>query len=276
MSNDEHFNFVKSLSRDLNRDDIKLPSFPDVVIRIRSALDDPDTTGEDLADILSMDTALASRILVLANSTYYNPAGRNIESLGAAVGRVGFEKVRTASIAYAVEQLHASEKLKPLKDELRKNWSLGLRHAALAEVIARDKTKLDADSAFIAGLLHRIGALYIYTKYEEFPNLLQDPEARQGLIDEWCAPIGQSIVANWNFSDEIQKTVNPNGAASAEPSAEPTLTDVVVTAKLAIADVDVELQECPESRRLSLSEEDMPLIVDAYKARLDSLVSAVR
>ncbi len=276
MSSDEHFNFVKALSRDLNRDDISLPSFPDVVVRIRSALDDPDTTGEDLADILSMDTALASRVLVLANSTYYNPAGVKIEGLGAAVGRVGFEKVRTASIAYAVEQLHGSEKLEPLKDELRKSWSLGLRHAALAEVIARDRTKLDADSAFIAGLLHRIGTLYIFTKYDEFPNLLQNPEARQSLIDEWCGPIGQSIVAHWQFSEDIQNTLNPNGAAANEPSAEPTLTDVIVTAKLAMVDTDVELQECPESRRLNLTEADMPLIIEAYKARLDSLVSAVR
>ena len=174
MSQKEYFELVQSLAVDLNRNDIKLPSFPDVVVRVRTALDDSDTTSTDLANILGVDAVLASRILILANSTYHNPGGIKIEGLEAAVGRIGFEKVRTAAIAYAVEQLHASEGLEPLKDELRTTWSAGMRLAAMSEVIAKHCTKLDGDSAFIAGLLHRIGVLYLFTKYHDYPALLQD------------------------------------------------------------------------------------------------------
>lgn len=261
---------------DLNRDDIKLTSFPDVVIRVRRALDDPDTTGEKLARILSVDPVLASRILVLANSTFYNPAGIKTEGLDAAVNRIGFEKVRTSAITYAVEQLHASKDLAPLKDEVRKAWKVGMRLAAMCEVIAQHCSKLDPDSAFIAGLLHRIGVLYIFTKYDKYPDLLQDPEARQNLIDEWAAPISESIVANWGFSDEIRATLNPEIIGNTKGRPEANLTDVVIAAKSALDADDGEFCDSAESRILQLSDERMPAMMQFHQQKLSSLASAIR
>ncbi len=276
MSQDEHFRFVQALAGDLNRKDIKLPSFPDVVIRIRAALDDPETTGDDLGKILSNDAVLASRILILANSTYHNPAGIRIESLVAAVGRVGFEKVRAAAISYALEQLYASEDLVPLKDELRKTWSAGLRIAAMSEVIATYCTKIDGDSAFIAGLLNRVGELYIYSKYREYPSLLQNPESRQNLIDEWAAPIGDCVVANWKFSEEIQASLNPDEVETTHRRSEANLADIVTAAKLSLNGEGVELEDTAEGKRLQLTAEKMPEILASYKLKLNSLASAVR
>ncbi len=276
MSQEAYFNFAKSLARDLNRDEISLPSFPDVVIRIRTALDDADTTSKDLATIISVDAALTLRILVLANSTFYNPAGVKIEGLDAAIGRIGFQKVRSTAIAYAVEQLHSSTGLEPLKKELRETWSLGLRVAALSEAIARHCTKLDADSAFIAGLLNRIGVLWIFTKYPEYPELVADPESRQMLIDEWAAPIGESIVSNWNFSKEIRETLNPAQYAGEERTIDANLADVVTTARQSMNGGEIHFPESDEVRRLKVTDEIVPEILETYQGKLDSLASSVR
>lgn len=276
MSQNEYFELVQSLAADLNKDNVKLPSFPDVVIRIRTALDDPDTTSGDLANILGVDAVLASRILILANSTYHNPGGIKIEGLEASVGRVGFEKVRTAAIAYAVEQLHASKGLEPLKDELRATWSAGMRLAAMSEVIARQCTKLDGDSAFIAGLLHRIGVLYLFTKYHDYPTLLQDPETRSSLIDEWAGPIGESIVANWKFSEEIQSTINPDEVETTRRRSTANLADVVTTAKYSLNGGEEDWHGTDEAKRLDLTDEKLPAIMESYQQKLDSLASAVR
>lgn len=275
-SNSDYFKLVESLARDLNRDDIKLPSFPDVVVRVRRALDDPDTTGSDLATILSVEAVLASRVLILANSTYHNPGGMKIDSLEAAVGRIGFEKVRAAAIAYAVEQLHTSEGLEPLKSELRATWSAGMRLAAMSEVIARHCTKLDGDSAFIAGLLNRIGVLYLFTKYHDYPALLQDAETRNSLIDDWAAPIGEGIVANWKFSKEIRATLNPDEVETTHRRVEPNLADVVTTAKRSLNGGEHSWHDTEEAKRLKLTDEKFPAIMESYKAKLDSLASAVR
>lgn len=276
MSKDERFEFVESLASELNCHEIKLTSFPDIVLRVRIALDNPETTSENLATILSVDPVLAARILVLANSTYYNAGGIKIESLNVAVGRIGFATVRTTAISYAVELLHASEGLGALKSELRRTWSAALRRAAMSEVMARYCSKLNGDTAFIVGLLNQIGVLYIFTKYDEYPDLLQDPDARQNLIDEWAAPIGENIVANWDFSDEIQATLNPDEDEAARPDNEPTLVDVVVVAKAVLDEGSPQVYETPAAKRLKLTDAMMPEIMELFQLRLDSLAAAVR
>ncbi len=275
-SHSDYFKLVESLARDLNKNDVKLPSFPDVVIRVRTALDNPETTSIDLANILSVEAVLASRILILANSSYHNPAGMRIESLEAAVGRIGFQKVRAAAIAFAVEQLHVGEGLEPLKNELRSTWSAGMRLAAMSEVVARHCTRLDGDSAFIAGLLHRIGVLYLFTKYHDYPDLLQDAETREALIEEWAAPVGESIVANWQFSEEIQGTLNPDEVETTHRRTKPNLADVVTTSKKVLAGDGEDWRDTDEAKRLQLSDEKLPAIMESYKQKLDSLASAVR
>lgn len=276
MSDQEYFKFVQALAADLNNADIQLPSFPDVVIRVRKALSDPNTTGRTLADILGLDAVLAARILVLANSTYHNPGGIRIESLEAAVGRIGFEQVRSAAISYAVQQLYAAKDLEPLKMELMATWSAGLSLAAMSEVIARRCTKLDGESAFIAGLIHRIGALYIFMKYKSYPDLLQDAGRRRALIDEWAAPIGQSIVAAWDFSAEIQASVNPDEEESGRRRSAANLADVVTMAKSFLTGGEIELPETPESKRLQIKAEQLPGIMESYSQKLESLAAMVR
>lgn len=276
MSGSNYFEFVQTLAADLNNKEIELPSFPDVVISVRKALDDPDTTGNDLAQILGLDAVLASRILILANSTYYNPAGIKIEGLESAVGRVGFEQVRTSAIAYAVEQLHSIKGLEPLKQELKATWSAGLSLASMSESIARHCTELDHGSAFIAGLIHRIGILYIFTKHSDYPELLKEPESRQKLIDEWAAPIGQSIVASWGFSEDIQGSINPDEVETGRRRCKPNLADIVTTAKTFLNGEEIELAATPEIKRLQLTDEQVPHILEAYKEKLASLASMVR
>jgi HD-like signal output (HDOD) protein len=277
MSQDEYFKFVKSLALELNREEITLTSFPDVVMRIRKALDDPDASAEKVGEIISVDPVLASRILVLANSSHHNPGGTKVDGLNAAVGRIGLKEVRSTAIAYAVEQIHASQHLDSLKDEMRIAWSTALRIAAMSDVIARKCTGLDGDSAFVAGLLNRIGVLYIFSKHDEYPGLLQDPDARQNLIEEWTAPIGECIVSNWDFPADIRDTLNPDQDEATRRGTPPNLADVVVAANMAIDDENRSaLVETPEAKRLQLTEDQVPLVNDAYQQKLDVLVSAVR
>ena len=146
----------------------------------------------------------------------------------------------------------------------------------MSEAIARHCTKLDADGAFIAGLLHRIGVLYIYTKCNEYPALLEDPSARQNLIDEWAAPIGESIVGNWGFSEEIQSTLNPDEVETTRRRVDANLADIVIMAKASLNGDELVLSEHSEAKRLQLTDEKMPAIMDTYQKKLDSLAGAFR
>lgn len=275
MSQEEYFGLVKALADDLNSGNVRLPSFPDVVMRIRAALDEPETTSEDMANILHTDAALASRMLVFANSSYHNPAGVRIEGLHAAISRVGFEQVRTAAISYALQQLHSAPELAPLKEALRKSWSSGLNLGALSESIAKHCTPLDPDSAFVAGLLHNVGVLYIFSKYRDYPTLLKDPDTRQSLIDDWAPPIGESIVANWDFDEEIQRTLNPDAGEQERYRGKARLADVVITAKRSLAGEDLNWTDSAEAKRLGLTPQLMTDVIESYEQRIASLTAAL-
>ncbi len=274
MSSDEKFKFVTKLAADLNKGDVKLPSFPDVAIRIRTALDDADCSAERLADIMNTEPTLASRVLVYANSAHYNPSGAKIVSLTNAVSRLGFKQLRSVAVTYAVEQIQLSESLDALRDELRIVWQSSLRTGALSESFATRIKGIDPDSAFIAGLLNRIGSLYIFQKYHDFPDLIGDPEARADLQHEWEGAIGESILNSWDFPADIVETTNIS-EENLQPVGSPGLIQVVMAAKVLTLTPTPDFQESTHLPRLGLSETQLEDVSDIYKSRLAALSSAV-
>ena len=105
MTGSEQTQFLQQLAEDLNSKCIELPSFPDVVINIRTALEDPKCTSERLAEVVRTDPVLVARLLMAANSAFHNRAGIEIVDLNLAISRLGFEVVRNTAITLAVEQI---------------------------------------------------------------------------------------------------------------------------------------------------------------------------
>ncbi len=274
MDSELKFKFVKTLAIDLNRGDIALPSFPDIVVRIRAALDDPDCTGEQLAAIIGTEPVLASRMLILANSAAYNPGGAKISNLPATVARIGFAQVRSAAITHAMDQLHAAAELKPIRAHLHKNWVRGLRLAALAEVLAGRTKGLNANDAFIAGLMSPVDELYVLTKHTDYPDLLTDLEARAEIVAEFGPGIARSIVEHWNFPEEIVNAVSPT--EDPEPAkAKVSLADAVVAARTSLADDEVQFADCPSLARLGVDVSKPEPLLQAYNEKLTALRAAV-
>ena len=115
MSAEEQSQFLQQLAEDLNSKNIQLPSFPDVVINIRTALEDPSCTSERLADVVRTDPVLVARLLMSANSAFHNRAGIEIIDLKLAISRLGFEVVRNTAITLAVEQIFAASEHENMK-----------------------------------------------------------------------------------------------------------------------------------------------------------------
>ncbi|MBT8098485.1 MAG: HDOD domain-containing protein, partial [Gammaproteobacteria bacterium] len=207
MSSDEHTRFLQELAEDLNSRKITLPSFPDVVINIRTALEDPTCSAERLAEVVRTDAVLVSRLLIAANSAFHNRAGIEIVDLNLAVSRLGFEVVRNTAITLAVEQIFNASQHENLRDAIEDIWTRSLSLASMCFVIARQTASVNPDNAFLCGLLHDIGKLYILTKARNFPELMGDPQSLETVLQQWYSSIGRSIIESWGFSDEIAKTL---------------------------------------------------------------------
>ena len=131
--------------------------------------------------MVSAEPSLVVRLLQLANSAALNPSGRRLTELRAAITRIGFNMARSATIAFAMSQLRradASRARKPF-NEL---WRTSTQVAAVSFVVAKRLTKVNAELALLAGMLHTVGKLYLLTRAARFPELLNDATVYPALV----------------------------------------------------------------------------------------------
>ncbi len=278
MSAKEQSRFLQELAEDLNSRNIQLPSFPDVVISIRAALEDPTCSSERLAEVVRTDPALVARLLIAANSAFHNRAGIEIVDLDLAISRLGFEVVRNTAITLAIEQIFAASEQKELKDALKEIWNSSLSLASMSFVIAKNVGNINADSAFLCGLLHEIGKLYILTKVRNYPALLGDEQSLKTVMDDWYSSVGKSIIESWGFAEEIADSLDIEDYLSDDQSAAATLVDVVFLAKLVLdSGDDISEQDAFRSpaAKLNISADNLPSIHEAFDSHSKSMRQSV-
>lgn len=275
MSADEQARFLQGLAEDVNSRNISLPSFPDVVIKIRTALEDPTCTPDRLSDVAKSDPVLVSRLLQSANSAFNNRAGIEIVDLNLAISRLGFEAVRNTAIALAVEQLFNASKHDELKDHLRAIWSQSVALSSMCYVLA-GSSNLNPDNAFLCGLLHNIGKLYILTRARDFPDLLGNPDSLNAMMDQWHEVVGKSIVDAWGFPSEIGDSLQLEENMRDNGGSPPTLVDVVFVSEALVADGEAETDlTAPQFAKLKVNDDSLERVRESYELHASSMRQAL-
>ncbi len=278
---DHKFMFVQQLAADLTKGDIELPSFPDIVLRVRQALEDENCTTEKLVQLIGAEPVLAARLLSISNSAALKPSGDPITDLNMAVNRMGRIMVRNSAMSFAMTQMRNARKLEAVKEHLGKLWEQCAHVAALCYVLTRKYTKLNADEAMFVGLMHGIGRMYILVRAEEFPEIFSNDADMHEIMDQWDAGIGSSIIESWGFGEHVSAAVRDYKDTAREHEAGVDYTDILILAHLLFrfinADDDEEflLNDVPASRQLDLSAADMIGILSESQEQIRSLRRAL-
>jgi HD-like signal output (HDOD) protein len=225
------FEFVSLLARELSEGKVELPGFPHVFARVCRAIDDPEISAEKMAGIVGAEPGLAVRLMAAANSVAFNPAHQPVGDLPAAIVRLGAINVRSAASAFAIAQLRHSAALQSVAPHLEKLWERSTQVAAVCYVVAA-ASKINADEAFLAGLLHGIGELYVLARMSERADLLSTSEEVHAILGNWHAPIGKSLLENWMFPDHIVEAVEEQDNAARRPHAQADVADALICAKV--------------------------------------------
>ncbi len=241
------FAFVQALAAELSSGKVDLPSFPDIVPRVREALADEKATPQKIVRIVSSEPALAARLLQIANSAALNFSGKAVTDLRTAVARLGFDMVRTAAIAFAMTQLTKAHALEGLEKPLDKLWRRSAAVAAMSHVLARRFSRVNPDTALLAGLLHGIGELYILTRAKQHPQLFANQSAYQAIVRDWHTSIAKALLENWEMAEEIVEAVSEFENNEREYAGPADLTDV-----LSVAWLIVSYQDHPEAIELNM------------------------
>lgn len=185
----------------IQKDQLVLPTLPEVALKVREVADDPDADIEKLNSVIGNDAALSARIIRVANSPLLR-ANRAIEDLRTALLRLGIQYTCNIAIGLAMEQMfQATSDL--VDARMREVWSRSSEIAGISHVLCRHYTRLRPDQATLAGLIHKIGVLPILTYAENNPALLKDSITLDTVIDELNGELGDLILKTWNFPSEL-------------------------------------------------------------------------
>ena len=279
--NNARFEFVQHLADDLSGGKIDLPSFPDIVIRVRQALEDENCSTKQLVKIISAEPVLAAKLLTIANSAAMRPSGDAITDLDMAVNRVGRVIVRSSAMSFAMQQMKAARKLENVKERLSDLWSQSAHVASLCHVLAKQFTSLNPNEAMFVGLMHGIGRMYILVRAESFPEIFSDDQEFNDILNEWDAGIGASILQNWGFAAHVSDAVRDFRDTEREHDGNVDYTDVLILAFLlyqfVCADTDSEfvLDDVPASKKVNISAMDMIKILSDSETEIRSLQRAL-
>jgi HD-like signal output (HDOD) protein len=237
---DVAFTFVQALAAELSGGKVELPGFPHIVMQVQRVLADDSSDASRVVRVIGSEPVLAAQLVRMANSAALNPGRTSIMDLKAAVARVGLDTVRSATIAFAVQQLREAPALRGLEKQLGILWRHSVQVAALSYSVARRLTNVTGDTAMLAGLLQGIGKLYILTRASRHRSLFTDPLTYQTIEHDWHLSIAAALLENWGIADEIVQAVHESENIDRETRGAPMLADVLVVATM-LADLNGDL-----------------------------------
>ncbi len=186
-----------------------LPSLPAVVDKLLMMLDDMDTSAVEIERLVSTDSALASRILKLANSPLYKGV-HSVATISQAVTRLGMWKLRDVAVTVST-----TGTLAEMADQQIQNayWHHALFTATCASVLAQETGVPVPEIPFTLGLLHDVGSLVLAAvapeEYRGFQKLssARQTEQEMQVFGTTHPRIGSLLLRQWNLPKSLWEGV---------------------------------------------------------------------
>jgi len=210
---------------DILRDIKNLPTLPSVATRVVAMTEDPNCSQQELAKVVELDPAIATKLLKLVNSPFYGIRGA-IGSVQQALVFVGMTNIRNLVLSASVMELfdEGGDSANFSRKDL---WLHSLGTAFSARAIAKTARTVDPEIAFTAGLIHDVGKLIIDRFFHEdfvrIVELLKDREtvmadAESAVLGIDHSEIGAYLAQRWSLPDVLRDAIgyhhDPESAAT--------------------------------------------------------------
>ncbi len=180
-----------------------LPPMPQVTQKLLAVMRDEKSSANDVTKVLSSDQALAGKVLKLVNSSFYG-VPQEITTISRAVVMLGFTGVRNLALGFG-----SVEVLRKMTQNLDVEgfWSHAMANAVACQSLAPyANRRTDPEEAFIAGLMHDIGAYVLASavpeKYKEIMEAEGDiMQLERDATGFTHAQIGQGLIQFWGLPE---------------------------------------------------------------------------
>lgn len=145
--------------QDLVNGSLELASLPEVVMRTIDLINDPDTSANEIGQVLSEDPSLTARLLKIVNSPFYGFPSR-IDTVSRAITVIGTLELLDLILATSV--IKTFRGIPTDLVDMDSFWEHSLYTGVIARILAGRMRAPNTERYFVAGLLHDIGALAMY------------------------------------------------------------------------------------------------------------------
>jgi HD-like signal output (HDOD) protein len=188
----------------------QLISLPDIYIKLKELMDDPDYTMAEVAILVGRDPGMATRFLRVVNSPLYRRI-RKIETVSHAVSLLGIREVHDIVLSAAVAE--AFEGIQTDVMNMQKFWQRSFYCAVMTKLLAQECEITESDRLFVIGLLHDIGHLFMYLAIpEESQQAILEAEklnrplyqVERELLGFDFAKLGGYVMGQWDLPKSLQ------------------------------------------------------------------------
>ena len=206
---DSHMSTEQAIAADvlaaLETDKLDLPAMPDMALKIRNMLDNPNVSTDHLVRALSVDPVISMHIIKAANSAVLSN-GYQVGNLREAITRLGYRMLRSLVMNITLTKLfQASSPL--INQQLKKLWEHSRDVAANCYVLARQHRHLSPEQAMLTGLVHDIGTLPLCLYADRHHSYL-DQTTLERLIHKFSTTISTKLLQSWHFTAKLIEAVS--------------------------------------------------------------------
>ncbi|MCP4715149.1 MAG: HDOD domain-containing protein, partial [Deltaproteobacteria bacterium] len=193
----------------------EISTLPQVMTDIMQVTAKSESGAAELDNILQADPAMTSKILQIANSSYYGTS-QKIFSVKRAIVLLGFDEVKNIATAASVASIFKSN-TKIFDFSLEKLWTHSLGVAICSKIIAEKLDMENPEELFTAGIMHDIGIImedqYLH---DYFFRIIEDlqltekglVEAEQTVLGFDHGMLGGRVARHWKLPDNICRVIS--------------------------------------------------------------------
>lgn len=188
-----------------------MPMLPKVVQEVMQLLNSDDVDVNVVVDKINHDQVLSAKVLRMSNSAYFGRSGK-VSTIEEAISLIGLGKLNTLVTASGVTSAFTAV---PHLD-LKRFWQHSLTTASVARQLATER-KMEADTAYIAGLMHTIGQLPLHMVFPQAGadideackgrSVLERNEVEHTVLGTDHNIVGERLAKHWQFPEEISRVI---------------------------------------------------------------------
>lgn len=211
----------------------ELGTLPEVTVKINKVVKDPDSSPDELEEVINHDPALAARVMKIANSSLY-ALPSPVKTVKRAVVMLGFKSVNRVAMAASIGHMFKGRLC--TKHSAKDLWTHCIAVAAVARDLATKAAPELVEEVFLAGLTHDLGMVALL---QVMPNELakvcdlaeKDPrsfiEIERDVIGIDHEQIGGALTTAWGFPPACCMAAGAHHRPASEADEAGLVTDLV-------------------------------------------------